>query len=43
MSLAKPDAVDISNKQKIALAIGIIGLFENADFTFVNGGEKIAW
>ena len=27
MSLAKPDAVDISNKQKIALAIGIIGLF----------------
>ncbi|MDD7886911.1 4Fe-4S dicluster domain-containing protein [Flavivirga sp. 57AJ16] len=27
MSLAKPDAVDISNKQKVALAIGIIGLF----------------
>jgi len=27
MSLAKPDAVDISTKQKIALAGGIIGLF----------------
>ncbi|OEK07857.1 FeS-binding protein [Flavivirga aquatica] len=27
MSLAKPDAQDISKKQKIALAIGIIGLF----------------
>lgn len=27
MSLAKPDATDISTKQKIALAIGIIGLF----------------
>ena len=27
MSLAKPDAVDISNKQKIALALGVIGLF----------------
>ncbi|OYQ50704.1 4Fe-4S binding protein [Flavobacterium aurantiibacter] len=27
MSLAKPDATDISTKQKVALAIGIIGLF----------------
>jgi polyferredoxin len=27
MSLANPDAANISNKQKIALAIGIIGLF----------------
>ena len=27
MSLAKPDAVDISTKQKVALAIGVIGLF----------------
>jgi polyferredoxin len=27
MSLAKPDPVDISNKQKIALAGGIVGLF----------------
>jgi len=27
MSLAKPDAVDISTKQKVALAIGIVGLF----------------
>ncbi len=27
MSLAKPDAVDISNKQKIALAGGVLGLF----------------
>ncbi|NRD21758.1 4Fe-4S binding protein [Winogradskyella litoriviva] len=27
MSLAKPDALDISNKQKIALAVGIVGLF----------------
>ena len=27
MSLARPDALGISNKQKIALAIGIIGLF----------------
>ena len=27
MSLAKPDPVDISNKQKIALAVGIVGLF----------------
>lgn len=27
MSLAKPDALDISNKQKVALAVGVIGLF----------------
>ena len=27
MSLAKPDAQDLSKKQKIALAIGVIGLF----------------
>ncbi|AXT21104.1 4Fe-4S binding protein [Flavobacteriaceae bacterium AU392] len=27
MSLAKPDPQDISNKQKIALALGVIGLF----------------
>ncbi len=27
MSLAKPDAIDITNKQKIALALGIVGLF----------------
>ena len=27
MSLAKPDAADISNKQKIALSLGVIGLF----------------
>lgn len=27
MSLAKPDAADISNKQKIALAGGLVGLF----------------
>ena len=27
MSLAKPDAVDMSTKQKIALAIGVVGLF----------------
>ncbi len=27
MSLAKPDAIGVSNKQKIALSIGIIGLF----------------
>ncbi|MGJ8548781.1 4Fe-4S binding protein [Winogradskyella wichelsiae] len=27
MSLAKPDALDITTKQKVALAIGVIGLF----------------
>lgn len=27
MSLAKPDALDISNKQKVALAVGVVGLF----------------
>ena len=27
MSLAKPDAIGISNKQKVALALGIVGLF----------------
>ena len=27
MSLAKPDAIDITKKQKVALAIGIVGLF----------------
>lgn len=27
MSLAKPDAISVSNKQKVALALGIIGLF----------------
>ena len=27
MSLAKPDALDITTKQKMALGIGIIGLF----------------
>ena len=27
MSLAKPDALGITNKQKVALSIGIIGLF----------------
>ncbi len=27
MSLAKPDAQDISSKQKIALALGVVGLF----------------
>lgn len=27
MSLAKPDALDISTKQKVALGIGVIGLF----------------
>jgi len=27
MSLATPDALDISKKQKIALTIGLVGLF----------------
>jgi len=27
MSLAKPDAIDITKKQKVALAIGVVGLF----------------
>ena len=41
MSFAKPDATDISNQQKIALGLGVIGLFIFALALF-NTGLKLS-